>query len=57
MKYKQQILDRTEATTNLLETLERALLADAMSKTEVLNLIKQIRKRISEIENFTDLED
>jgi hypothetical protein len=57
MKYKQQILDRTEATTNLLETLERALLADAMSKTEVLNLIKQIRKRISQIENFTDLED
>ena len=57
MKYKEQILNRTEATTNLLETLERALLADAMSKAEVLNLIKQIRKRITEIENFTDLED
>ena len=57
MKYKEQVLNRTEATTNLLETLERALLADAMSKAEVLNLIKQIRKRITEIENFTDLED
>ena len=57
MKYKEQILNRTEATTNLLETLERALLASAMSKTEVLSLIKQIRKRITEIENYTDLED
>jgi len=57
MKYKQEILNRTEASTNLLETLERALLADAMSKAEVLNLIKQIRTRISQIENFTDLED
>ena len=57
MKYKQQIQTRTEATVNLLETLERALLADAMSKAEVLNTIKQIRKRITEIENFTDLED
>ena len=57
MKYKEQILNRTEATTNMLETLERALLADAMTKTEVLTLVKQIRKRITEVENFTDLED
>ena len=57
MKYKEQIQNRTEAAVNLLETLERALQANAMSKSEILNLIKQIHKRITEIDNFTDLED
>lgn len=57
MKYKEQILNRTDAVSNMLDTLDRALQANAISKTEALNLIKQIRKRIAEIEGYTDLED
>ena len=57
MKYKQQIQNRTEAITNLLETLERGLRANAISKEEAVNLIAKIKTITSQIDNFADLED
>jgi len=57
MKYKQQVQTRAEAITNLLETLERGLQANAISKQEAVNLIAKLKQVISEINNFADLED
>tara|TARA_R100000030_G_scaffold75455_1_gene58564 strand:+ start:271 stop:444 length:174 start_codon:yes stop_codon:yes gene_type:complete len=57
MKYKSQVQTRAEAITNLLETLERGLQANAISKLEAINLIAKLKKVISEINNFADLED
>jgi len=57
MKYKQQVQTRAEAITNLLETLERGLQANAISKQEAVNLIAKLKQIISEINNFADLED
>jgi len=57
MKYKQQVQTRAEAITNLLETLERGLQANAISKQEAVNLIAKLKQIISEVNNFADLED
>ena len=57
MKYKEQVQTRAEAITNLLETLERGLQANAIGKQEAVNLIAKLKKIISEIDNFADLED
>ena len=57
MKYKQQIQGRSEAIANLLETLERGLRANAISKEEAVGLIAKIKSLILEIDNFADLED
>jgi ABC-type transporter Mla subunit MlaD len=56
MKYKDQIQNRTEAVNNLLETLERGIQANAMSKVEVVNLIAKLKRLVNEIDSFTDLE-
>ena len=55
MKYKSQVQTRAEAITNLLETLERGLQANAISKLEAINLIAKLKKVISEINNFADV--
>ena len=57
MKYKEQVQSRAEAITNLLETLERGLNANAISKQEAINLIAKLKRVISEINNFADLEN
>tara|TARA_R100000008_G_scaffold82632_1_gene67118 strand:- start:992 stop:1165 length:174 start_codon:yes stop_codon:yes gene_type:complete len=57
MKYKDQVQTRAEAITNLLETLERGLQANALNKQEAINLIAKIKKITLEIDNFADLED
>ncbi len=57
MKYKEQVQTRAEAITNLLETLERGLQANAISKQEAVNIIAKLRQIISEVNNFADLED
>jgi len=56
MKYKEQVQTRAEAISNLLETLERGVQANAITKTEAVNLIKKLKRIISEINNFADLE-
>ena len=56
MKYKGQIQTRAEAITNLLETLERGLQSNAISKQEAVNIIAKLKRIISEIDNFTELE-
>tara|TARA_B100001094_G_C17563638_1_gene499513 strand:- start:45 stop:218 length:174 start_codon:yes stop_codon:yes gene_type:complete len=56
MRYKEQIQTRTEAITNLLETLERGLQANAISKVEAVKLISKLKRITAEIENFADLE-
>ena len=56
MKYKEQVQTRAEAISNLLETLERGLQANAISKAEAVNLIKKLKRIINEINNFADLE-
>ena len=57
MKYKQQVQTRAEAITNLLETLERGLQANAISKQEAVKLIAKIKSLTTEVNNFADLED
>ena len=57
MKYKQQVQNRAEAISNLLETLERGLQANAISKEEAVSLIAKLKSIISDIDNFVDLED
>ena len=57
MRYKEQVQTRTEAITNLLETLDRGLRANAISKEEAINLIAKIKTITSQIDNFADLED
>ena len=57
MKYKQQVQTRAEAITNLLETLERGLQANAISKQEAVNLVAKIKSLTTEVNNFADLED
>ena len=57
MKYKEQVQNRAEAITNLLETLERGLQSNAISKNEAISLIGKIKRIISEIDNFADLEN
>jgi hypothetical protein len=57
MKYKQQVQTRAEAIANLLETLERGLQANAISKQEAVNLIAKIKSLTTEVNNFADLED
>ena len=56
MKYKQQIQNKTEAVSNTLETLERGLQANAISKGEAISLIAKLKTLISDISNLTDLE-
>ena len=56
MKYKEQVQTRTEAITNLLETLKRGLQANAISKSEAVSLVNKIIRVTAEIENFADLE-
>jgi len=56
MRYKEQVQTRTEAITNLLETLDRGLRANAISKEEAVNLIAKIKTITSQIDNFADLE-
>jgi len=56
MKYKEQVQNRTEAVANLLETLERGLAANAISKQEAIDLIAKIKRVVAEIDNFADLE-
>jgi hypothetical protein len=56
MKYKEQIQSRAEAITNLLETLERGLRANAISKVEAVKIIAKLKKTTEDINNFTDLE-
>ena len=56
MKYKGQVQTRAEAITNLLETLERGLQSNAISKQEAVNIIAKLKRIISEIDNFTELE-
>ncbi len=57
MKYKDQVQTRAEAISNLLETLERGLRANAITKPEALNLTAKIKRKVNEINNFADLED
>jgi len=57
MRYKEQVQTRAEAITNLLETLERGLRANAISKEEAVRLIAKLKTIISQIDNFADLED
>ncbi len=57
MKYKQQIQNRTEAILNLLHALERDLNANAISKKDAVQLVSKIKSIISQISNYTDLED
>tara|TARA_B100001564_G_scaffold359597_1_gene382007 strand:+ start:83 stop:256 length:174 start_codon:yes stop_codon:yes gene_type:complete len=57
MKYKQQIQNKTEAVSNTLETLERGLQANAISKGEAISLIAKLKTLISDISNLTDLEN
>jgi len=57
MKYKEQVQNRAEAITNILETLERGLQANAISKQEAIQLIAKLKRVISEISNFADLEN
>jgi len=56
MKYKEQVQSRAEAIVNLLETLERGLQANAISKSEAVKLVAKLRRLITEIDNFADLE-
>jgi len=57
MKYKEQVQTRAEAITNLLETLERGLRANAISMVEAVNMIAKLKRITSDINNFADLED
>lgn len=57
MRYKEQIQSKAEAITNILETLERGLQANAISKTEAVNLINKLKRLILDVNNFADLED
>jgi len=57
MKYKQEVQNRTDAIANLLETLERGLQANAISKQEAVKLIAKLKSLTSQIDNFADLED
>jgi hypothetical protein len=57
MKYKEQVQTRAGAIVNLLETLERGLIANAISKTEAVNIIAKLKKITLEVDSFTDLED
>lgn len=57
MKYKEQVQNRAEAISNILETLERGIQANAMSKQEAVKLIAKLKRVISEINNFADLEN
>ena len=57
MKYKQEVQNRTDAISNLLETLERGLQANAISKQEAVKLIAKLKSLTSQIDNFADLED
>ena len=57
MKYKEQVQNRAEAAVNLLDTLERGLRANAISKQDAFNLIAKLKRIILEIDNFADLEN
>ena len=57
MKYKEQVQNRAEAISNILETLERGIQANAISKQEAVKLIAKLKRVISEINNFADLEN
>ena len=57
MKYKEQVQNRAEAISNLLETLERGLQANAISKLEAIQLIAKLKRVILEINNYADLEN
>ena len=57
MRYKEQIQNRAEAVANLLETLQRGLQANAISKEEAVKIITKLKKITEDINNFADLED
>tara|TARA_R100000030_G_C3159928_1_gene100502 strand:- start:281 stop:454 length:174 start_codon:yes stop_codon:yes gene_type:complete len=57
MKYKEQIQSRADAIHNLLEMLEQGLQSNAISKQEAINVIAKLKRVISEINNFVDLEN
>jgi len=57
MRYKEQIQGKAEAVSNILETLERGLQSNAISKAEAVSLIAKLKKLVLDINNFADLED
>jgi len=57
MKYKEQVRSRAEAIGNLLETLERGLRCNAISKQDAINIIAKLKSLTSQIDNFADLEN
>tara|TARA_R110000851_G_scaffold122236_5_gene251545 strand:- start:6377 stop:6550 length:174 start_codon:yes stop_codon:yes gene_type:complete len=57
MKYKEQVRSRAEAIGNLLETLERGLRSNAISKQDAINIIAKLKSLTSQIDNFADLEN
>tara|TARA_R110000744_G_scaffold73536_1_gene147181 strand:+ start:76 stop:249 length:174 start_codon:yes stop_codon:yes gene_type:complete len=56
MRYKEQIQGKAEAVTNILETLERGLQANAISKVEAVKLVGKLKRLVSDINSFADLE-
>lgn len=56
MKYKDQVQTRTEAISNLLETLKRGLTSNAVSKEEAVGIINKLQSLNKQIDNFTELE-
>tara|TARA_R110000744_G_scaffold196037_4_gene315212 strand:+ start:630 stop:803 length:174 start_codon:yes stop_codon:yes gene_type:complete len=57
MKYKEQVQTRAEAIINILETLNRGIQANAISKEEAVKLISKLKKITEDISNFADLEN
>ena len=53
---KDQIQNRTEAISNLLETLRRGLESNAISKQEAEGLIKKLQSINKQIDNYIELE-
>jgi|TARA_R110002073_G_scaffold153951_1_gene308952 hypothetical protein len=56
MKYKDQVQNRAEAISNLLETLKRGLESNAISKAEAVGIINKLQSINKQIVNFTELE-
>jgi|TARA_R110001606_G_scaffold124552_2_gene258003 hypothetical protein len=56
MKYKDQVQNRAEAISNLLETLKRGLESNAISKVEAVGIINKLQSINKQIVNFTELE-
>jgi hypothetical protein len=56
MRYKETILQKTEASTTLIESVIKGIQAKMISPIDAINMLKDAKKRLDEAERLIEAE-